>query len=221
MAAMLILPSRATSLLELLILAGILGTLAAVALPQWERARANSVLTQANADLNEIYQAVLAYEVDTGELPLQTWKCLGRAADFPEGEWGFLTLSTQVTTPVAYVASLKDDVFLSPAPSAPLSPKYTYATRTQLISLFSLGSTCPFPGGGTATPPTSTQITVFGSRLGDWAVMSAGPDGTIGGFNDWTRVYDPTNGSEAGNLVRSPLFPAPTASTGANWMRYE
>ena len=59
------------TLIELLVVVLIIGILAAVALPQYQKAVEKSRVTQATTLLKSVYQAALAYQLEHGEWPTQ------------------------------------------------------------------------------------------------------------------------------------------------------
>lgn len=102
-------PARKTSaftLIELLIVVAIIAILAAIAVPNFLEAQTRAKVSRAKADMRSLATAFESYYVDNNHYPL------GIIVDLPDPNswnWGFIPNS--VTTPVAYMTSLADDVF--------------------------------------------------------------------------------------------------------------
>ncbi|MFH1744443.1 MAG: prepilin-type N-terminal cleavage/methylation domain-containing protein [bacterium] len=100
---------KAFTLIELLIVVAIIGILAAIAVPNFQRARLRSMVTRVRADLRNTAEAMEMYFLDNGKyIP-----SLGGASELQ-----FLT------TPVAYLPSVPIDVFL-PNVKAPFMGIYS------------------------------------------------------------------------------------------------
>lgn len=94
-------PSRAFTLIELLIVVAIIGILAAIAVPNFLNAQVRAKYARCLSDMRACQTALEMYSVDHGKVPPNS---LGGTGN----EWG---LTMRLTTPVAYIASIPKDPF--------------------------------------------------------------------------------------------------------------
>ncbi|MFH1744362.1 MAG: prepilin-type N-terminal cleavage/methylation domain-containing protein [bacterium] len=88
---------NAFTLIELLIVVGIIGVLAVIAVPNFLRAQVRARLVQVQANMKSLSTAIVSYQADTGWYPPH------------DPEHGYNCPA--VTTPVSYIASVPVDVF--------------------------------------------------------------------------------------------------------------
>ena len=196
-------PSRAFTLIELLIVVAIIAILAAIAVPNFLEAQVRSKVSRARSDMRVVTTAIEAYRVDSGEYPLKTrtWPIFFNF--IPDAPWN--ERLEPLTTPISFITSLPKDPFdheiagnsNTSLVNDPLYDGYVYARGD-------LRAGPPFQGA----EPTSV-----------WSMTSAGPDNNISFDSYWSQEeyenfetlgrddaparYDPTNGTVSqGDLVR-------------------
>lgn len=96
-------PARAFSLLELLVVLGIISILALIALPNFRLAQVRAKVSRVKADLTTVATALETYHVDHGVYPPNNLQQSGRFTC--TGAWGPLALMPSLTTPVAYLTN--------------------------------------------------------------------------------------------------------------------
>ena len=171
------------SLMELLIAAGIISILAAIAVPNFLEAQTRAKVSRAKAELKTIAGALEAYHVDNHIYP--PWMIQGVDIN-PTSRRLF-----PLTTPVAYITSIprKD----------PFQDKIIPGT----YDTYDYVDAESFARAGDPEPS-------FRSRGAEWRISSAGPDciNTYGGPTYLTSPanpgydYDPTNGTiSKGDIV--------------------
>src|SRR5881394_947064 len=98
---------RAFTLIELLIVVGIISILALIAVPNFLEAQIRAKVTRGKADLRTIATALEAYHVDTNHYP----------PDYDSNIYPGVTVVdesltyAQLTTPIAYITSVPRDPF--------------------------------------------------------------------------------------------------------------
>ncbi len=189
------------TLVELLIVAAILGILAAVAVPNFMEASVRAKVARVSSDMRAMATAVEAYRVDCGMYPLNgVLNADGSVQNphlTPAGPPAHKFLWEGLTTPVAYLTAIPEDPFVEghAAPVRewhPLWPRYFYTNLPHFQAVME-----PSP------PPVIGEMM---ARYGKWIIASAGPNGNR---LDLSRhlYYDPTNGTISdGDIVRSPLL---------------
>ncbi|MCX7016786.1 MAG: type II secretion system protein [Candidatus Sumerlaeota bacterium] len=92
--------NRAFTLIELLIVVGIIAILAAIAVPNFLEAQTRAKVSRVASDFHALHTALECYCVDNNTYPQRTSK-------LPPGRWW----QTALTTPIAYVSSALHDPF--------------------------------------------------------------------------------------------------------------
>ncbi len=159
--------AKAFTLIELLIVVAIIGILAAIAVPNFVNARTRALISRTQADIKNTGTALESYRVDNNKYP-------------PDGTNRNPIGLYMLTTPVSYMSSMPEDVFLP-------SSYYDDGSGEAVGPLLELG---------TDTPPVgNTQY------LGAWSLSSGGPDADddVQGQTSWPWGtvwwdFDPSNG---------------------------
>ncbi|MGI8908837.1 MAG: type II secretion system protein [Candidatus Sumerlaeaceae bacterium] len=185
---------RAFTLIELLMVVAIIVILAAIAIPNFLEAQTRAKVSRAHNDLRAIGTAIESYRVDHNQYPPENWVGAERVS-----AWGDFFIPNavrlvRITTPIAYITSLPNDIF-DPGtdPLNQLQPHtYHYVAKND--------------------PTRPNEIPFFQGNNPDnmhmeWMMQSYGPDlGRDGGSETYWQYprYDPTNGTlSIGNILRS------------------
>ncbi|HPA47396.1 MAG TPA: prepilin-type N-terminal cleavage/methylation domain-containing protein [bacterium] len=107
------------TLIELLIVVAIIGILAAIAVPNFTNARVKALVSRSRADIKAIGDAIKMYHLDHGSV----WK-------WEDGN-PYKELM-RLTTPVAYMANVPDDVFFPEVNDSP-SRHYDYHSYGPIV----------------------------------------------------------------------------------------
>jgi type II secretion system protein G len=179
--------SKAFTLVELLVVVGIIAILAAIAIPNFLEAQTRAKVARAKNDLRVIAMALESFHTDNHRYP--------EIIPPPELiDSGGALLLQPLTTPVAYLRSLPADPFLPPLHPEPLMPpagrktyRYTsYPVPPDLAKVWSLASNGPDLLNNTLSVYEGYSASVF-----------AGP----------ITLYDPTNGTiSRGDIFRAQDF---------------
>ena len=182
-------PARAFTLIELLIVVGIIAILAAIAVPNFLEAQTRSKVSRARTDLRTIATGVEMYAVDQNHYPPTA------------------TLEA-LTSPVAYQTTNFPDVFATVGASSYKPMGFVNAvTMSDPAELSAWGVS-------SSTPDQRAALAQY-----RWFIYSSGPDlhsttldNTQKAFNDVVNApgadfglfYDPTNGTiSTGDVIRS------------------
>ncbi|MCB2156524.1 type II secretion system protein GspG [bacterium] len=217
---------RGFTLIELLIVVAIIAILAAIAVPNFLEAQTRSKVSRAKADLRTLATGLESYRVDNNNYPY--CENIGNTPWLPPG--GTPRSSTTekpggLTSPIAYLTSLPNDVFKhqidgGPSVSAPLyyeRPGFGYVAGNnnhQTLPVWVPWELWEFPGPLLDDSPDYYTMDVSRTPT-RWVLYSFGPDldddvvvnGTVVTRSRWNvnNLYDPTNGTiTPGNIVRFP-----------------
>ncbi len=187
-------PSRAFTLIELLLVIAVIAILAAIALPNFLEARTRAGLARTRADLRTLATALESYRVDTNRYPPHGERLANGTVNVPAVAAGITTVEftpgLPLTTPVAYLATLPTDRLLLPGAPEPLRP-YGYIESDRMRDILLARG---FTASANGIHPT----------YGGWRLYAAGPDGDKGPDTKVNLLYDPTNGTISdGDLVRT------------------
>jgi prepilin-type N-terminal cleavage/methylation domain-containing protein len=196
------LPNRAFTLIELLIVVAIIAILAAIAVPNFLEAQARAKVSRDRADMRSLATAIEAYSVDYNYYPLNGVLVSDGTIQNPQvngiGSPAHKFLNEAVTTPIAYITSLPEDIFLSSVP--------TRDTWKPYFNRFFYTNFDWFTAVTQPSPPA--VIAQKKNTYGTWVLASSGPDGDRLDLNR-DVFYDPTNGTISdGDVIRSQNFTA-------------
>lgn len=181
--------ARAFTLIELLIVVGIIAILAAIAIPNMLEAQVRAKVSRVKSDMRTIATALESYAVDNNKYPPNFDSGLYTPASPDEGRT-FALLSS----PIAYISSVPNDVF-RPDANEPSRGNYFDFVGWDSVSELSQ-----------YRPELQAYYAASGTR---WSVASIGPDkrnDDVGQYmdNPYNFVYDPTNGTvSAGDIIRT------------------
>lgn len=192
--------NRAFTLIELLIVVGIIAILAMVALPNMLEAQMRAKVSRIKSDLRTVVTALDSYRVDSNAYPTYHYVDNSRSntgMSFHVG--GTITDVGQsppfagpnpLTSPVAYLSKFPTDLFGGRGSNSPTEAADFYYVNWD----YAVG----------VLPESSGWQTVFDlvrKRQGSWRLHSPGPD-QAGPETDAVTgievVYDPTNGTVSG-----------------------
>lgn len=199
-----VLPRRAFSLIELLIVVSIIAILALVAIPNFIEARTRSSVSRARADLRAIASALEAYFVDYN--------------DHPPNDGDANVVPNQLSTPVAFITEarlidpFKVGVERHNTVIGPVDRYYTYTKVVDVDEAARMaiaGLPCPYE----AIDDPFFNWRAF-ERYGLWRLVCVGPDLTYASddfpppLRGSDLLYDPTNGvASFGNILRTQKDP--------------
>jgi prepilin-type N-terminal cleavage/methylation domain-containing protein len=200
--------TNAFTLIELLIVVGIIAILAAIAVPNFLEAQTRAKVSKARSDLRTAATALEAYRVDWGDFPpsrgalmetdpVHAFDGYGRRC-----RAGFRTLSLRLSTPTAYLthASIEDPFKRSASEGswpyhsgnpADVGLGYHNVYEIALVDM-----------------EDGWYPDDYHSDYGHWRVFSIGPDREYNGFGHADRrwLYDPTNGTLSGGQIIRTQF---------------
>lgn len=207
------------TLIELLIVVAIIAILAAIAIPNFLQAQVRSKVSRARADMRSAANALEMYYVDHNDYPIPhgnpTFRIPGSQrydGHGSERSLGFSTLPPDITTPIAYVTSVPQDVFKQgQMASKGVNTGLPYETGNPFDMSFvyhPIQYWRRLTEEGTDSGFTHEDVADYGM----WRMFSLGPDGryntmgTMDPAGGWR--YDPTNGTiSRGMILRTQLDP--------------
>lgn len=190
------------TLIELLIVVAIIAILAAIAVPNFLEAQTRAKVSRVKAEMRTHATALEAYRVDNNRYPLPD-DVQGGALTAADARTFFETkYPVRLTTPIAYLSSLSEDVYRNVVEASETYRPYHYAPR-YYAEQFSTEAGTPefdaliFAMAGTLRP----SVEYYFLSHGPDADHDAGPsNGTTPGLpghisGDGVASYDPTNGT--------------------------
>lgn len=182
------------TLIELLIAIAIILILVAIALPSFLESQIRAKVVRGIADLRTFSLAVESYQLDWKEYPPYGRVSSADQVEYPATVNDFSDracfVGTVITTPVAYLLAIPDDLFAGQFEGPPPIRQVEYLNLDQHVA--------NFPVPGPAFVPTLIPA------WGHWRMVTAGPDGDRGQDIKNNKVYAPTNGTKSdGDIVRS------------------
>lgn len=186
---------KAFTLIELLMVVGIIAILAAIALPNFLEAQTRAKISRTMSELRTIATGVESYRLEYNQYPPENWVGPEMVSAYGGQFIPNAIKLRRVTTPVAYLSTLPVDPF-DPGTDAinlVFPHTYHYVAANDPIR----PNEVPFFHGGN---PEHIYC--------EWMIQSYGPDrGSDGGFNQtfWQFPrYDSTNGTVSiGNIIRT------------------
>lgn len=179
--------SRAFTLIELLIVVAIIAILAAIAVPNFLEAQTRAKVARVNAEFRSCCTAIEAYVVDYNSYPI--YNGLEQfIVPAVLNDAGPHFLPYELTTPVAYMTSLFNEIFEgeNTPDNIPKIHEYHYFTREQSPYFFAQREEATYGSAHTARA---------------YYLVSNGPD--LWCDQAGMIVYDPTNGAvSSGDIVR-------------------
>ncbi|MGF1573579.1 MAG: type II secretion system protein [Sumerlaeia bacterium] len=189
---------RAFTLVELLMVIGIITILAALAAENYLAAKIRANVTRVKSDFRTIAGAIELYRTDHNAYPRMADSSFYNdpAFDYIDGIPVRGVLTKSLTTPVTYMSNFKlIDPFMSARKDAALDEQlYTYQVIGEYVR----------------EEPESEFWPAAREYYGEWRLIGVGPDQTFGhGFaNSAQLIYDPTNGLISfGNIFTSHYNP--------------
>ncbi|MGI8906916.1 MAG: type II secretion system protein [Candidatus Sumerlaeaceae bacterium] len=198
------------TLIELLIVVAIIAILAAIAVPNFLEAQTRSKVSRARTDLRTVATGLESYAVDHNKYPPMLGAPPNGQAENQNNGYGssrrnaWRGVPQQLTTPVAYLSSVPQDVFKiggtnNRTPDTGLS----YASGNLFDMTFIYHNIAQF-----AADPGSGFNEGDIADYGYWRMYSLGPDkifntiGTLDTTLGW--IYDSTNGTiSSGEILRT------------------
>jgi len=189
---------RGFTLIELLIVVAIIAILAAIAVPNFMEAQTRSKVSKTKADMRSMSTAFETYRMDSGKYPPDyQYYSVVTTRDLN----AYLPRLIVLSTPVAYISAIPEDVFAEGA----ITRNTTYAAPYKVAGKFvrpycfdyayrylpdGRDENVQYPGLWTLRISRSPGVM--------WAIRSIGPDlyaSVLGDLSPLATSYDPTNGT--------------------------
>lgn len=193
-------PTRAFTLIELLMVVAIIAILAAIAIPNFLEAQVRSKVSRAKSDLRSVAVAVESYAVDHSRYP----------SDYSYGPPvdSYLPRLTRLTTPVGYITSVPEDQFAVTAVARRVNNvdpyRIPYGTG-EFVRPCAYDYTYRIDPQGNdenLAHPTYWGKDITRSTNAIWAMRSVGPDCVARVYADPTMTtYDATNGTVSSGSI--------------------
>lgn len=179
----------AFTLIELLIVVAIISILASIAVPNFLEAQTRAKVARAQNDMRTLAVALESYQVDNNTYPSRVKEPVAGVAGVGDVKLRMEDMS-RLTTPVAFITSLPRDIFVPPGASVPDDAEDFFTNDDLgLLDYWNapiIDSISDIYANGeekTRTP---------------WALMSQGPDATLGLGGNWGNMQPPA-GAEFGS----------------------
>ncbi len=202
-------PSKAFTLIELLIVVAIIAILAAIAVPNFLEAQTRSKVSRVKSDHRTIATAMESYLVDNNWYPGDSDNTLLDRLANGGTQFGLVYL----TTPVAYMSTIAEDPFQAQIRNNS-APGVDGAKYYEVGSGSDNGVRWVWRNGAVSNPSSPLWF-----RVNSWIISSVGPDqeDNVSGNDNWPGAsngnpgfairiltYDPTNGTISdGDVVRA------------------
>lgn len=182
--------ARAFTLVELLIVIGIIAILVLIALPNMLEAQIRAKVSRARSDMRSLATAVEAYSVDNNHYAAPI-AYLGNgpayAIEDPSEDEYRAFLPARITTPIAYIGGLPPDAFWIKNPDEhPPRATYHYSEQENNANMED--------NRATFIADRMAELGVRGGQSCRYFLASHGPDQTDPG-DTGARLYDATNGT--------------------------
>jgi type II secretion system protein G len=175
---------RGFTLIELLIVVAIIAILAAIAVPNFIEAQARSRISRVKSDMRSLATAIEAYRIDHASYPIPADDD-GETVPYELAtEEGFETFTpVQLTTPIAYINHLPEDIFRKSGANE--LRMFHYGSREYFIEV---------EGDDEEFDEVIEDMVGAPQPHVQWFLMSHGPD-RIHNEPPEHVLYDPTNGT--------------------------
>lgn len=195
---------RAFTLIELLIVVGIIAILAAIAIPNFLEAQTRAKVSRMRADMRTVATALETYRIDWSAYPPTRGSIHETDPAHALDGWGrrcsrgFQTISLRLSTPVAHLTSATVvDIFKRGVHEG----GWPYETGTPADAALVYQNVYALAVVDMEAGWVAADVE---QRFGHWRLLSIGPDREYGCTCD--SVYDPTNGTISyGNILRTQL----------------
>lgn len=193
--------TRGFTLIELLIVVAIIAILAAIAVPNFLEAQTRSKVSRVKSDMRSLATALEAYRVDSNKYPPDyQYRLLVTTRDLQS----YLPRLIVLTTPVAYITAVPEDLFAVSAirrntiHSQPYQVPYGSGRYVRPYSFDYAYRIMPDGRDEEQVTPGLWLLRISRASNVMWALRSVGPDliaTVLGDTSPAATSYDPTNGT--------------------------